>query len=110
MQQKKPEAQMMDRTAYGRSPNTEGRRPAPPRSYSPGVTGGRFRKSAATGTVRTRRTANPIIVIRQPCPAIARSNNDGHVMPAMYCPDEIRAKADPRRRSNQRLTKTISGG
>ena len=32
------------------------------------------------------------------------SNTDGQTTPAMYWPDEIRASAEPRRRSNQRLT------
>lgn len=54
--------------------------------------------------------AKPTIVARQPYAAMVRSNTVGHTIPAMYCPDEMNARAVPRRLSNQRLTYTSSGG
>ena len=44
------------------------------------------------------------MVVCQPYRAMPRSNTVGQTMPAMYCPDEISASAEPRRRSNQRVT------
>ena len=44
------------------------------------------------------------MVARQPKRAIARSISQGQTTPATYCPEEMKAIAVPRLRSNQRLT------
>jgi hypothetical protein len=44
------------------------------------------------------------MVSRQPTLAMPRSKIGGQSAPAMYWPLEISANADPRLRSNQRLT------
>src|SRR6516225_7435567 len=47
--------------------------------------------------------AKSSIVARQPKRVIVRSKEVGHSIPATDWPDEIKATAVPRRRSNQRL-------
>src|SRR3984885_5746337 len=49
------------------------------------------------------------MVCRQPKLATARSKIGGQIVPARYVPLEISAKAEPRRRSNQRLTYMYKG-
>jgi hypothetical protein len=44
------------------------------------------------------------IVSRQPMEAMARSKSGGQIAPARYEPLDISASAEPRLRSNQRLT------
>ena len=63
------------------------------------------RKNNASGTIAAAvTTAKPSIVACQPNSAMPRSKTAGQTIPAKYCPDEIKATAVPRRRSNQRLT------
>src|SRR6185437_14243247 len=99
-QQQNPATQMIACTTFGRSPRTRlalvGVRTAlAPAPCEPGA--GR-RNRAATGTTPSSKTpANPRYVTRQPGPAINRSNTAGHITPAMYWPEEIKAIAVPRR-------------
>ena len=63
------------------------------------------RHSRVSGRITTiTTTAYASIVVCHPYGAMPRSNTEGQTTPAMYWPDEINASAEPRRRSNQRVT------
>ena len=105
MQQQKPAMQSSTCTRLGCMPPM--RRPA-------AVTCGRccgtmgsgvgFSSKVAGRSTTSTSTPKPAISVCQPRLAMMRSNSAGQTTPATYWPDEIRAIAVPRRRSNQRLT------
>ena len=69
------------------------------------ISGGRCKKTIASGTMTaTSKQAEHQHGLAPAVPAIARSKIGGQMAPATYWPLEISASAEPRRRSNQRLT------
>ncbi len=87
--------------AGSRNPWVPRKTPALVPAARPGCGAGR--RNIAIGTISTTTTAKASIVRCQPSPESACWNTVGQTTPAMYWPDEIKASAVPRRRSNQRL-------
>src|SRR5215831_14801702 len=69
----------------------------------PPVGGGRSHIKAANRIARAVAIPNTTIVARHPTSAMPNAMQGGHNAPAMYCPLETSATAEPRWRSNQRL-------
>src|SRR5262245_46582433 len=68
-------------------------------------TGGGRRKIATSATIETRTNSpNAVMVRRQPQWLMPAWNSMGHTAPDSDWPEEIKATAAPRLRSNQRLT------
>src|SRR5215813_8924511 len=74
-----------------------------PSTEDPLVGGGRSHNKAASRIASEVATPNTIMVARQPTSWTPNAMKGGHTAPAMYCPLDTSATADPRCRSNQRL-------
>ena len=106
MQQKNAAMQINPRTRFAGMPRTDAPlRGSPDIACGASGSGDGRRHSRVSGRITTTTTAEyASIVICQPYTAMPRSKTEGQTMPAMYRPDEIKASAEPRRRSNQRVT------
>src|SRR5213078_4915520 len=105
MQQQNAATASIANTTLGGQPSTVGRAACAEAGGGGTTSGGRFRTMIAIGTMTvTSSAANISMVFRQPYSPIVYSKIGGQIAPEMYWPLAIKASAEPRCRSNQRLT------